>query len=264
MNKQNCEAFKKKDTIVFNRETNPNNSFLSNYDVKQNKNIFHNLKNNPKSYRRNSSLVEHYGNSYNSNTNFQNSNLNPTIDSKNLNLNLNKYPSQLLNLKSLASDISCIKAVNTPNQNPLMNHNLNNTQFLNEKNFGINKLDSENNLNLLGKMKSSSNLSNFYRNSILNNTQNPHQKFEDNKYVTNMIGINLTETPIRETIAENNNKNNISGIREGKSVYLNLGRLYDEKDGDNRSKSPKLFNQHNVSHLSMNKGVIKNIETNVI
>jgi len=125
-----------------------------------------------------------------------------------------------------------------------------------------NNLESDNNMNLVAKVKSSTNLPNFYKNSLLNNTQIP-QKFGENTYVGNFIGFNLAETPIRETITENN-INDVSGIREGKSVYLNLGRLYDEKDVDNRSRSPKLVNQHNVSHLSMNKGVIKNIETNVI
>lgn len=189
------------------------------------------------------------------NTNFLNTNTNSK------NLNLSKYPSQLLSLKNLASDISSIKPTYTPMQNHMNNNNnnLNNTQ-LNEKNF-MNNLESDTNVNILGKMKSSNNLPNFYRNSLLNNSQIP-QKFGENTYVGNFIGFNLAETPIRETITEHNN-NNISGIKEGKSVYLNLGRLYDEKDGDNRSKSPMNINQHNVSHLSTNKGVIKNIETNV-
>lgn len=178
-------------------------------------------------------------------------------------------------MKNIASDISSIKAINTPIQNHLSNNNLNKTQFqLNEKNFANlnnNNLDSDSNLHLLAKMKSSTNLPNFYRNSLLNNTQlGQQQKLAENTYAGNFVGFNLAETPIRETITENNN--NISGIKEGKSVYLNLGRLYDERDGDNnynnnniinRSKSPKLVNQHNASHLSMNKGVIKNIETNV-
>jgi hypothetical protein len=250
------EAIKKETgSTIFNRETNPNSSFLSTYEVKQNNNFLNNLKNNSTLYRRNSSLVEK--NNFNNN-NFVNTNQNPTSK----NLNLSKYPSQLFNLKSLASDISSIKYINTPIQNHRSNVNLNKT-LLNEKTFVMgNNLESDNNMNLIAKVKSSTNLPNFYKNSLLNNTQIP-QKFGENTYVGNFIGFNLAETPIRETITENNN-NDISGIREGKSVYLNLGRLYDEKDGDNRSRSPKLVNQHNVSHLSMNKGVIKNIETNVI
>jgi len=250
------EATKKElGRTIFNRETNPNSSFLSAYEVKQNNSFLNNLKNNPTLYRRNSSLVEN--NNFNNN-NFVNTNQNPTSK----NLNLSKYPSQLFNLKSLASDISSIKCINTPIHNHRSNVNLNKT-LLNEKTFVMgNNLESDNNMNLVAKVKSSTNLPNFYKNSLLNNTQIP-QKFGENTYVGNFIGFNLAETPIRETITENN-INDVSGIREGKSVYLNLGRLYDEKDVDNRSRSPKLVNQHNVSHLSMNKGVIKNIETNVI
>jgi hypothetical protein len=70
------------------------------------------------------------------------------------------------------------------------------------------------------------------------------------------------ETPIRENIIENHNKINMSTLREGRSVYLNLGRLCEERD--ERSKSPKLHNNlNNVTHLSQNKGMIKNIESNV-
>lgn len=262
------EAAKKETgSTIFNRDTNPNSSFLSTNDLKQNKNLLKNLKNNPTFYRRNSSLVEsNFNNNTNNlnNTNFINNNTNNLNYQKSTsnNVNLSKYPSQLLSLKNIASDISLIKPTNTPIQNNFSNINLNKT-LINEKNYG-NNLEPDNNINLLGKMKSSTNLPNFYRNSLLNNTQIHPQKFAENTYVGNFIGFNLAETPIRETITENN-QNNISGIREGKSVYLNLGRLYDEKDIDNnRSKSPRLVNQHNVSHLSTNKGVIKNIETNVI
>ena len=67
------------------------------------------------------------------------------------------------------------------------------------------------------------------------------------------------ETPIRENIVENHT--NMSTLREGRSVFLNLGRLCEERE--DRSKSPKLYNQNNITHLSQNKGVIKNIELNV-
>jgi hypothetical protein len=75
---------------------------------------------------------------------------------------------------------------------------------------------------------------------------------------------------------------NMSTLRD-RSSYFNLGRLCEERD--DRSKSPKLHynynynynnnndnyqnqyhnqNQNNITHLSQNKGVIKNIESNVI
>ena len=76
--------------------------------------------------------------------------------------------------------------------------------------------------------------------------------------MNNYTGINFSETPLRE-----NENNNISTIKEGKSLYLNLGRIYDDKDND-RSKSPQLMNLNNLSTLSTNKGYIKNIESNVI
>ena len=44
------------------------------------------------------------------------------------------------------------------------------------------------------------------------------------------------ETPIRENIVENHT--NMSTLREGRSVFLNLGRLCEERE--DRSKSPKL------------------------
>lgn len=53
---------------------------------------------------------------------------------------------------------------------------------------------------------------------------------------------------------------NMSTLREGRSIYLNLGRLCEERD--DRSKSPKL-NANNMTAFSTNKGVIKNIESNV-
>jgi hypothetical protein len=70
------------------------------------------------------------------------------------------------------------------------------------------------------------------------------------------------ETPIRENIVENHNQINMSTLREGRSVYLNFGRLCEDRD--ERSKSPKIYNNlNNVTHLSQNKGMIKNIESNV-
>ena len=80
--------------------------------------------------------------------------------------------------------------------------------------------------------------------------------------------MNFGETPIRENIVDNHN--NLSTLREGRSVYLNLGRLREEID--DRSKSPgyqnlnnltNYQNQNNMTNLSQNKGVIRNIETNV-
>ena len=67
---------------------------------------------------------------------------------------------------------------------------------------------------------------------------------------------------------------NMSTLKE-RSSYFNIGRLCEERD--DRNKSPKLYNnnninnyynyqnqnQNNITHLSQNKGVIKNIESNV-
>jgi len=172
---------------------------------------------------------------------------------------MNKNPSQLLNMKNL-SDISSIKLMNTPIQNNLYKQNLNNTH-INDKIVTHNyNIESETNMNLLTKGKSSTNLPHFNRNSILNNTQ--IVKIGENNLIANYTGFNFIETPVRQNINEHNN-NDVSLIKEGKSIYLNLGRLYDDKEND-RSKSPRLINHNNVSHISMNKGVIKNIETNVI
>jgi len=273
----------KKETIstVFNNNTNSNNSFLSTNDFKQqNKNIFNALKSNAgMNYRRNSQVMDNNINSVNLNNNNNNFNNNQEnnfnnnfvskpsnnltyLNSKNT-LNLSKYPSShIINLKNLGGDISYINPTNTPNQNNMNNNNLNNTHLNENKNLMNNfNLEPEVNLNLVNKGKSSTNLPNYYRNNFLNN----NKISENNIYNPNYTAFNLAETPIRENIVDNNNdnnNNNISGIKEGKSVYLNIVRLYDDKEID-RSKSPRLLNQNNVSHLSMNKGVIRNIESNV-
>lgn len=280
----------KKETIstVFNNNTNSNNSFLSTNDFKhQNKNIFNALKSNAgANYRRNSQIIDNNINTvnpnnnnnnninYNNNTNFNNNQENnfnnnfvskpsnnlTSMNSKNT-LNLTRFPSsQIINLKNIGGDISYINPTNTPNQNNMNNNNLNNTQ-LNENKINNYNLESEVNLNLVSKGKSSTHLPNYYRNNFLNN----NKISENNIYNPNYTAFNLAETPIRENIVDNNNdnnNNNISGIKEGKSVYLNIVRLYEDKEID-RSKSPRLLNQNNVSHLSMNKGVIRNIESNV-
>lgn len=122
--------------------------------------------------------------------------------------------------------------------------------------------DERLNLDLTKKTKSSSNLrsgsalkSNYLNTSNLN-------RLHDKNYDTNInfnTALNFGDMQIKEII----NENNSSEIIEGKYFFLNLGRLYDEKDRD-RSKSPKLGNLNNISHLSTNKGHIKNIEINVI
>ena len=120
--------------------------------------------------------------------------------------------------------------------------------------------DERLNLDLTKKTKSTSNLRigsalkcNYLNSSNLN-------RINDKNYDTNInfnTALNFGDMQIKEII----NENNSSEIIEGKYLFLNLGRLYDEKD---RSKSPKLGNLNNISHLSTNKGHIKNIEMNVI
>jgi len=127
-----------------------------------------------------------------------------------------------------------------PNKN---NQNLNLTQIDEQKgNYNLENQEKLNDLNdiYLKKVKSSKNLPNYQNNiSQLNQTA--------------MNNLNM-------------NFNNMSTLREGRSVYLNFGRLCDERDDRSKSRSPKLFNnnnQNNITNISQNKGVIKNIETNV-
>jgi hypothetical protein len=234
----------KKESTFFHKESNINASFLSINDTKNNKNIFNTLKTNVVNYRRNSALFD-------KNANFG------TVNSTSRALNYTKSPSNLFMLKNNMGDISNMKGSGI--NNAVFNQNLNVTQ-INDKNYGNYHLENDDKLNmlLLNKVKSSTNLPNFYRSNGLLNASNI-QKISENYYTNmNQTGFNFVETPIREHI----NENNISSIKEGKSLYLNLGRLYDDRDID-RSKSPKLVSQNNISHLSMNKGVIRNIESNV-
>lgn len=268
------------------KETTQNTSFLSSNEQSQNKNIFNTLKNNVGNYRRSSILADattsKNTNCYNfnndnklstqnnlSNYNIHNAkanaktNVNNEDEKINVNMNMNmnytKKASDLyFNSKKTFVEPNNLKINNKANINPIKpnSQNLNITQLNENKTKSV--LDYDDKMNMLNKVKSTTNLPNFYRSSYFNVSN--MQKINDN-YLTNLnnhTGLNFAETPIRGNILESN----ISCIKEGKSLYLNLGRLYDEKELE-RSKSPTLINQNNVSHLSTNKEVIKNIETNV-
>lgn len=247
------ESIKGKETssTFFAKESNPNSSFLSTNENNKNKNIFNTKKNyssnSNSNYRRNDSLNDISNKNNLIGINLQNYDDNNN-NSRDPSPNINKF-----------SEISSVKANRLINQIKFNQQNLNNTQ-LNDKNY--NNLNNDNddkfNSDYKIKTKSTRNLPNNIRNNYLNSSN--LQKVNDNNYfsnVNNYTGINFSETPLRE-----NENNNISTIKEGKSLYLNLGRIYDDKDND-RSKSPQLMNLNNVSTLSTNKGYIKNIESNV-
>lgn len=146
-------------------------------------------------------------------------------------------------------DLSSLKGsmFQANNLSSLQNKNLNLTQIdENKSGFKIENQEKLNNM-YLKKVKSSKNVPNLQQNN--NNVSQLN-------HTANIFG----ETPLKENLFENY-ASNLSTLREGRSVYLNFGRLCDERD--DRSKSPKLTNQNNITHLSQNKGVIKNIETNV-
>ncbi len=204
-----------------------------------------------------------FNNENNYNNNFVSKpSINLTYTNSKNTLNISKYPSsQIINLKNIGGDISSIVSSNTPIQNNIkFNQNLNNQ--LSENKIILNKynMESDNNLNYSNKGKSSTDLTNICRNNFLSS----NKISENNIYNQNNTVLNLPGTPIRVNIPDINNENNHnnSGIREGKSLCYNMNRFYDDKEID-RSKSPRLLNQNNVSHLSTNKGVIRNIESNV-
>jgi len=213
-----------------------NSSFLSN-DYKLNRKCFKPLNYKTNNFKRATVLVDGL--------------LNRNSIDINNNLNLSKIPSQLFNLKP---DISSIKLSGTPLQNQLKAQIINNS-VINGNNFN---LDSDTNINLHNHIKSSTNLPHFTRNSIFNTTE--FQRANDNYLNNNYTRFNLAETP---NVDLNEINHNVSAIGEGKSIYLNVGRLYEDKEAD-RSKSPIFVNPNNASTLSTNKGVIKNLETNVI
>jgi hypothetical protein len=153
------------------------------------------------------------------------------------------------------------------------------TQIDEYKDKEIYNLGNQEKLNdiYLKKVKSSNNLINL-QNYIPQSHESPKktqtklQPGSKKPYEESNIKIKEIERE-REIITENNNysqlhNQNMSSYREGRSVYLNFGRLCDERERDDGSKSPRLINtnyinQNNITNICQNKIVIRNIETNV-
>ncbi len=236
-------SFKKEtSSTFFNKETNNNSSFLSNNETKQNKRI-DSLKNSGNNFKRSIFYLD------------------PTLGKNNnnifpKNLTTNKYA----NLFYKNTDNSSFRAGNIPIQNSFNNkQNLSSSKNLFSEKLNLtNNAESDINLNFLSKIKSSTTLLNLNRRSI--SISNNLLKVNDNNTNSNYPGFILSETHIGEN--QNEDINNNSTIRDGKSLFLNLKKLYDYKEIE-RSKSPRLINHNNISNLSTNKGVLKNIETNV-
>jgi hypothetical protein len=183
----------------------------------------------------------------------------------------------------MKGDISIIKRSQYNKYN-----DLNLTQIDEYKNKGNFNLGNQEKLNdlYLKKVKSSKNLANIQNNissyklnqtNILNQKQIPTKsKNKFNESTSKKREIELEKDIYKERDTENNNylqyySKNMSTYTEGRSVYLNFGRLCDviERERDDRSQSPKLINntyinQNNINNISQNKTVIRNIELNVI
>jgi hypothetical protein len=296
-NNNNNNSIKKQSTLnLQNKEGIINGSFLSSNENKSNPFCNNNISNNNESENSNSNSKNKINkfykketmDNYNFNNNYSNNynyNTNPisrtplanrgelNIENKsplNSNMNINY---NLQNLIQDKNDISTNKeSGNIYPKNKNLNLNLNLTQI--DENKGIFNLENKDKLNdmYLKKVKSSKNLINVNNNlspsPLLNLTQTGNGNiFSDT--------INVRENLMENTNNFNHNTNNnlllqmqmqtqnMSTYREGRSVYLNFGRLCDDRDDRDRSKSPRLINQNNLTNISHNKGVIKNIETNV-